>query len=253
MKIEKEVIEILEQCVINGNKLYLPPTQLVRKLYMAVNKVIELAGGKWKRSAKAHIFEKSIEDAIDNIVLTGEICDIKKELQFFETPPSVIDFMIGKAKIRPNSQVLEPSAGKGAIAKKLLGLRKNLSVDTCEVHEPFRQTLITMGCRVFMGDFLKFEFGGGYSHIIANPPFTRQQDISHVSHMLDHLVSDGTLVSVMSTGITFRTNRKTQELINRLDEQCSWQIYTLPEKSFKKSGTNIDTVLLVATRNAEHI
>ena len=51
-----EVAEILTASQINGNSLYLPPQQLDRKTYEAVNKAIENLGGKWNKKAKTHVF-----------------------------------------------------------------------------------------------------------------------------------------------------------------------------------------------------
>ncbi len=249
MKIEIDVMKILDQCRVEGNSLYLPDIQLDRKLYVKTNKVLDLMGGKWNRSKKAHVF--SIDNAeylLNQCIETGEIVDVYKELQFFETPPKVVELMIEHAKLKPNRQVLEPSAGKGAIAKILLSLGMNLTVDTCEIHEPFRQILLDLGCRIFTDDFLNFGFAGGYSHILANPPFSNQQDIDHANHMLTQLAEGGTLVCVMSASVVWRTNRKTKLFHARLDSETDYEFIELPEGSFKESGTMVNTVLLVADK-----
>lgn len=40
-KIPEEVLDILAECRVEGDTLYLPNVQLDRKLYVAVNKVLE--------------------------------------------------------------------------------------------------------------------------------------------------------------------------------------------------------------------
>lgn len=243
MKIEAEVIEIIEQGRIESDKYYLPNIQLNRKLYLKVNKVLECAGGRWNRKSKAHLFTNNIGDLLDTLILSGEICDIKKELQFFETPPKIVELLIKLSGIKSGDRVLEPSAGKGRIAKKLLDI--GCKVDTCEIHEPFRQTLISMGCRVFIGDFLGFPNDNNYSHIIANPPFTRQQDIDHVNKMID--ICKGRVVSVMSASVLFRENHKTQKFRERINSFNS-RFIELPNSSFKESGTMINACIVVINR-----
>ena len=117
MKIKDEVADVLSDSIINDNKLYLPDKQLDRKLYVDVNKVLIAIGGKWNRKAKAHIFDDPPEEIIDQILLLGEYIDKKKELQFFETPSELAQRLMEMANIKVGETILEPSAGKGAIAK----------------------------------------------------------------------------------------------------------------------------------------
>lgn len=51
--IPTNVLEVLKRCTCDGNKLTIPD-QLERKLYQDTNKFLEMLGGKWNRSAKAH-------------------------------------------------------------------------------------------------------------------------------------------------------------------------------------------------------
>jgi len=240
MRISNEVIDILEQCKVHNDKLFLPDFQLDRKLYVKVNKVLELAGGKWNRATKAHLFTSDVGDLLDTLILSGEICDIKKELQYFATPPKIIAQLIEFAGVKGGDLVLEPSAGEGHIAKKLLSL--GCSVDTCEIHEPFRDKLLEMGCRIYTGDFLKFHNGNYYKHVIANPPFTRQQDIDHVSKMID--VCCGRITSVMSASILFRDNKKTSDFRRKI-ALMGGRFVSLPENSFKTSGTGVNACIVI--------
>src|SRR3972149_847602 len=54
-EIPEEVLVVLRRAVIEGTRLRIVE-QLDRKLYVAVNKGLEAAGGKWDRKAKAHTF-----------------------------------------------------------------------------------------------------------------------------------------------------------------------------------------------------
>ncbi len=80
MKISNDVSNVLANSKAESNKLYLPEGQLERKLYMAVDKCLKALGGKWNRSAKAHIFQKDVEFIVEEVVLTGEYTDQKKRI-----------------------------------------------------------------------------------------------------------------------------------------------------------------------------
>ena len=248
MKIDEQAMIVLEQCRVDGNNLFLPPKQLDRKLYEQVNKALVAMGGKWNRTAKAHIFKNDPTDLLEQSIETGEVLDVIKELQYFPTPKPIVQLMIEKANLKRGMKVLEPSAGEGAIADELRVC--GCVVTVCELHQPFREKLQAEGYKVLEEpDFLKVDSDPVFDAVIANPPFSRQQDISHCSHMLDMLKPNGILVSVMSAGVKFRDNRKTNEFRVKLENQCtSYEIESLPDNSFKESGTAVNTVLLVAKK-----
>lgn len=246
MNIQKPILEIIEQGDTKGSLYYLPGIQLDRKAYLAVNKVLENLGGKWNRKQKAHVFESDISDRIDNVLLTGEVVDPKKEFQFFETPPELAKRLVDMAKIQPGETVLEPSAGRGAIAKYIIeqfwhikDLVPNASLSCIELHFANRAYLQKQWFDVVGDNFLKTD--KKYDVIIANPPFTKQQDIDHVSHMID--LADRIVVSVMGAGVTFRQNKKTMAFWEKI-KQYDYEIIDLPVGTFKASGTMVNTVIL---------
>ena len=249
MKIKNDVMLILDQCRVDGNLLYLPDIQLDRKLYTAVNKVLSLMGGKWCRKSKAHVFSiDNTSDLLDQCIESGEITDIYKELQFFETPPAVVDIMLEHAQLKITDRVLEPSAGKGAIAYAII--KAGCMPTACEIHEPFAMELHKKITHVCHYDFIRWVPKGFiFNKIIANPPFTKQQDIDHVSRMLDMVEPGGRVVSIMSASVTFRQNKKTLDFIEMLNrDTVHHEFIELPEGSFKDSGTMVNTVLLVADK-----
>jgi len=123
---------------------------------------------KWNRKEKAHVFNESPLEILDEILLTGEYTDQKKEYQFFETPENIALQLIEMANIQDGETVLEPSAGKGAIAK-------HIKCDCVELNEENRSYLIANKFNLVGKDFL--EFNQKYDVIIGNPPFSKQQDI----------------------------------------------------------------------------
>ena len=234
MQISNEVANVLSNSKMDGNNLYLPEGQLDRKLYVAVNKVLVAIKGKWNRGAKAHVFNEPPADIVEEILLTGEYVDQKKEYQFFETPDALAKQLIEMADIQDGEAVLEPSAGKGRIARLIEGCY------CVELNEENRIYLKTNCFNLVGRDFL--EINCNYDVIVANPPFSKQQDIDHVNKMLD--LAKRRVVSVMSASVTFRDNKKTVDFRERIDS-LGGTIELLPEKIFAESGTNVRTCVVV--------
>jgi len=236
MRVSNDVTAILSASRFEDLLLFLPDGQLDRKMYMAVNKVLTDLGGKWNRAKKAHVFTIDPVDIIDEICLTGEYTTRKKELQFFETPPKLAADLVAMAEIQDGERVLEPSAGHGRIAKLI-------NFPMCvEIDEHNCNALRGLGFQVIHSDFLECGKEVQADVIIANPPFTRQQDIDHVTHMI--ALANRRVVSVMSASVMFRDNKKTQEFKELLD-QYEHEFIELDEGVFKESGTNVKTVILV--------
>jgi len=235
MKISNDVANILSNSTVKGINLFLPEGQLDRKLYVSVDKVLNAIGGKWNRKGKSHIFGSNPENIIEEILQTGEYTDAKKEYNFFETPEPLAKQLIEMAEI-DGGTVLEPSAGRGAIARFVC-------CDCVEIEKENRKYLSETGFSLVGSDFLQFNIP--FDYIIANPPFQKQQDISHVTHMIS--LARKKVVSVMSASVLFRTNRKTVEFRELIDR---WNgiITPLPEKAFKDSGTNVNTCVVEVTK-----
>lgn len=241
MNISKEVLNVLEKSEVRGNNLYLPPTQLERKLYTDVNKVLECLGGKWNRKEKAHIFPEDPQEAVDRAMLTGEATDAKKEFQFFETPMELATKLVEMADVKKGQLVLEPSTGKGRIAQALQAAGAH---PVCiELWEDNVKELRRQKFEVTQADFMLTEPTGLFDRIVANPPFSKQQDVDHVIQMLKHLKPGGILVSVMSPSWQFRENKKSVAFRELLDELKA-EVEEIPAGTFKESGTMIRSCIV---------
>jgi hypothetical protein len=81
-----------------------------------------------------------------------------------------------------------------------------------------------------------------FDRILMNPPFSRQADVDHVLHAHSLLAPAGRLVAIMSAGVTFRCNGKTEALRSLIEKHGA--IESLPEHAFRESGTDVRTVLV---------
>lgn len=255
IKIADDVLAVLSACTMNGSVLVLPGDEpLDRKLYEAVNKVIEAAGGKWNRKAKGHVFEGDALDAIDPIVLTGEYSRIKQDFGFFETPAAVVERMCEKADLCRGLVCLEPSAGRsGQLVFPMLDAKPK-RLDCYELQDKNADRLDERICNylapasrehvtVTTADFLTITPVRKYNLVMMNPPFAKRADLRHVMHAKDFLVEDGRMVAIMSAGVEFRNDTPTRHFREWVASKGG-TIERLPEDSFRESGTGVNTVLV---------
>lgn len=245
MKIRTEVLSVLDRCSTTGNALLLPNEQLERKLYTDVAKVLELAGGKWNRKAKAILFDGDAADAIEPIILTGEITGMKQEFGQFDTPEELADRMAGLAGIAPGMKVLEPSCGIGRLV--VAARKRGGNVWGYEI-DPKRAAkcvdLFPSGGLVIGVDFMGIAPNCVFDVVLMNPPFTRRADIAHVLKALSFLKPGGSLISIMSAGVKFRSDKVTVAFRNEVFLRGGMMI-DLPPDSFKESGTSVNAIIVV--------
>ena len=245
--IPEQVLTILSTVEIEGNNVQIT-AQLDRKLYLAVNKVLDRIGGKWNIKAKAHVFDADPTERLEVVINSG-VLDPKVKTGYFPTPTVIVDRMIELIDFKPRQQVLEPSAGQGAILDRIKPyLLENRSlVVVCETLPENIKILEEKGY-ISEGDFLKSaERHTGildFDRIIMNPPFESQADIDHVTAAYGLLAPGGILVTIMSAGVLFRENKKTVEFRETIMEPHSTYLDRLPAGAFKESGTMVNTILL---------
>jgi len=250
-QIDEATLAILSRCEIDGKLIRLPQGQLERKQYLAVNEILENCGGKWSRKAKAHIFDSDPTDKLEAVLLTGEIIN-PQDCGCFYTPPELAQRVVALANIKPGMDVLEPSAGPGALADFVL---TDCKLDCFEILPENVAILKAKGYFAEQADFLGTDTTPGYDRVVMNPPFVAssnpQTDITHVLHAWKFLKPGGRLVSIMSAGVLFRENKKTVAFRGMLNQYGHWE--RNPEGSFKVSGTMVRTVTIVLDKPREGI
>lgn len=249
MNVSTDVLQVLDRAQTDGSRLVLTGT-LDRKLYLDTDKILKAAGGKWDRKERAHLFDGDAADAIEQIILTGQVTSAKQQFGYFPTPTPIVQQLIEHAAIEPGMRVLEPSAGRGAIA--LAAVRAGAVVDCVEIQPEHANALAAERERnitVLVEDFLTTDPRPVYDRVVMNPPFARQADIAHVKHAWQALKPGGRLVAVMSAGITFRQTSAAVAFRSRL-EALGGTLHPLPEGAFKESGTGVNTVIAVLPKPA---
>ena len=241
VQIDDQVKDVLQGAQVEGNLIRITQ-QLDRDLYVRVNKVLEALGGKWNRGMRGHVFAEPAADKLAQALGTGKAVDIKKSYEFFPTPGHVVMTMLNLAPPSAGMKILEPSAGRGAIADVVRDMCPDCTLELVEIEEGNRKDLKARGHKIVGKDFLKFK-KKGYDRVFMNPPFSKQQDIDHVTHALKLVKPGGSLVSVMSAGVRLRTNKKAEKF-KELMEKYNATVEDIPAGTFEESGTGVNTILV---------
>ena len=134
---------------------------------------------------------------------------------FYPTPPALADKLMQGIDWNFTQSVLEPSAGKGdlarAAANKMYYARNRFPVydehselealeqadiDCVEIDSFLRNQLENVGFRVVHDDFLTFETQKRYDLILMNPPFDRGAE--HLLHALELIEHGGTVRCILN-------------------------------------------------------
>lgn len=242
MTIAIPILQILDHIDVRGTTAFLP-AQLDRKTYEQVNKCLVAMGGKWNRKAKGHVFDEDPTERLDSAVLTGQVTDWRKELQYFPTPRAVVLQMLEWAEISGTETVLDPSAGQGAILDVIRERYPSCKLLANEINRKFAEMLFRKRYVVSCEDFLACVYANQPDRIVMNPPFTRQQDVDHVAHAFHAcLRPGGVIVSAVSESPFFRTTMKAEAFRGLISEYG--ESIKLKAGAFSESGTKVNTRLV---------
>lgn len=240
---------ILKMCSLEDNVLKLPKMMINKKAYSEVKKRIENAGGKWSGGSVQGFTFPFDANRVFSVLQKEGRCDLAQDFQFFETPPEVADMLISIAgSISPEMKILEPSAGRGAIINAIHRACPDVVVDCFELMPENRQMLASMDNINLIGeDFYTAGISEQYDMILANPPFSRNQDIRHVLKMYDALAPGGRLVTVMGTHWEMGQESVCREFRDWITE-IGASVEHLPAGTFKDSGTVTATTIIKIER-----
>jgi hypothetical protein len=225
----------------DGNCIKLPSApRFTKECYARVKKILQDAGGKYTRNTFK--FQSNAAGILERL-LDGELINDKKKFQQFYTPAELVNKMQERVCVLSDSMILEPSAGQGAL---LDGIEPT-QVHVCEIDPTNRQHLEDHGYTIVGDDFLEYNSGPKYDIILANPPFTKNQDVKHVKHMYEMLMSGGTLVSIMSNSWRTGQQRLQKDFREWLSDQES-EVEDIPAGIFKGSGTGVATCMVTINK-----
>jgi len=244
---------ITNRCNIGTDRITIDGQLNYKEEYLPLKKFAEDHGGKWNRKAGAIVFAPSDIDRLKVALNNGSYVDEKQELQAFYSPWSLATRMAKLLDIQNHNSVFEPSAGGGALVKAVVQRAKAdltpIRLSYCEINERMwpEIDLVANGGARLGGDFMELSLEHTFDRIIANPPFTKGQDVDHVTKMYKHLKPGGVLVAITSPGWRFRKDKRHTAFRKFIEDNGAW-VENLEEGTFKDAGTQVKTVLVVITK-----
>lgn len=169
-----------------------------------------------------------------------------KDNDFFNSTKVVVDEVMEYANLESGMKVLEPSAGVGHLADGAAYVVGVENVDTGELAHELQGFLKDKGYNVEPGDFLEREPNALYDRVIMNPPFSKDQEITHVEHAYKFLKPGGRLIAVTSVMAGERSNKRNKSFREWLESMGAEEI-NLPEGAFKDAinPTNVNSKIIV--------
>lgn len=253
-KLDETTLNLLKNSVIKGNKVYLPPEQLPRPVYEAVNTVLTNLRGKWVGGkTQAHVFDYDPTAAI-NAVITSAIIPPNNPTAYYWTVLDIVATMFSFVSPYNRATILEPSAGTGHIADAIMGYAPKAILTTVEL-EPLNVALLqAKGYNPIAHDFLTWTTAQRYDLIYMNPPFSTpgQKDcyIAHIQHAHSLLNARGEMVAITPRSWQYRTDKKHQQWREWLYEYMIGGT-DLPGDAFKGAGTGVATTMLHIGANTD--
>ncbi|MBY0391838.1 MAG: DUF4942 domain-containing protein [Novosphingobium sp.] len=189
--------------------------------------------------ALAEFYGEVLPDAEPEGVKPSKGTAVAKDLQFYWSPPEVIERALAFAGIpdlrrwRHNQpapmKVLEPSCGDGRILDLIRAYgHKGLGI---EYHSGRAGEAKAKGHSVLWDNFLDCE-PMPFEAVVMNPPFYGRHYLHHVRHALRFVQPGGVLVAILPATARY----------DHGELQGEWE--DLPVASFAEAGTNVPTTML---------
>ena len=179
-------------------------------------------------------FDYPVLDVLYEIMRSGQLPE-KKSHQFFQTPEWLAQHVVDLAGIEDYHEILEPSAGQGAIAEHL-PRERTTCVEVSHIH---CKILESKEFHVIHKDFLRWETNKRFYRIIMNPPFSDGRAMEHLIKAHSLLRDNGKLVAILPASMKGNTyfdgwNHTWSDVLSN---------------EFKDSGTGVHVVILELTRD----
>jgi hypothetical protein len=149
--------------------------------------------GDWRREIVLYVvyFGKNVN--VQNEMNAKEIWDMetKRDYRKFFTIPETADWMASLLDPKYHENILEPSAGDGALCKAVRKYNEDVWITAVELYPEWNAVLRKYADRVFIQDFLTFNKSERFSACIANPPFGNGINLRAHFDLMLHLVRRG--------------------------------------------------------------
>ncbi len=235
----KSILDEAQLLSVADDRIVLPEQHLVH--YAELKRLLETSGGRYNSKGFFSFPDGVLATEVMAQIRQGKALNGKKESQSFFTPEEEAYAVCRDAGPLEGRRVLEPSAGDGALAD--VARAAGAKVTVVENYRPNALVLKEKGYDVIEEDFLSLSPDdlGLFDAIVANPPFSNNQDIEHVTHMLKFLKPGGYLSVITSTRWMTGAQKAHREFKSLMDVMgATWE--EIDAGAFKASGTMVPTL-----------
>jgi Methyltransferase small domain len=232
-QISSLILEVLKTSDIypvqNGYALDVP--QMERNQYEEFKTVLKALKGEW--TGKTHLFDYDPTRLLNEVIAAGKVPKTNP-YHFHETPEPEIDTLFELIGLPEGDEwelsLLEPSCGRGAIARKLRQRLPNSNLDVVEI-DPFNQEKLRFDAFNLIGsDFLETHFSKRYDFILSNPPFDGTAYIDHIERQFHLLKPHGKLGAIVPEAMLSGTSKRVVDFRNFVAERGNWESIGAPFK-----------------------
>jgi hypothetical protein len=224
-----------------GGRLGKLTVELSPALYKWVKAALEAVNGTWNRREQGFIFIEDPRPALANI--GGGMLKVDDD-EFFETPDEISDRMISDVGIPALAEVLEPSAGGGAIVRRIFHHQPDCQVIAVEQNSircnELRKISDDFHIVVVRSTFEEYTPSLLFDRVFMNPPF--RLAIDHILLAYNLLKSGAKLVSVCPENVFWRDDWKYGYFREFVDGHGRSE--KLHQNTFRPNGTSVDTRLV---------
>ncbi|MBT7915082.1 DEAD/DEAH box helicase family protein, partial [Candidatus Bathyarchaeota archaeon] len=175
----------------------------------------------------------------------------REHSEFFATPEPLGMKMVQWADIRPGEDVLEPSAGHGAIARWFPENSQSRAIEY--THELSSKLALHFDGDLLTGDFMEHHVVNKYDAIVMNPPFGRggKEAADHVRKAITHLRDGGRIVALVPTGPA--ADKQFAKLLSSDEIKDVYLVgnIKLPSVTFERAGTKVATRVLIIEKQTD--
>lgn len=257
-----EAVEALRYAVADYRSIKCPIIT-DRSVYAQVDRALSrlAGGGRWDSRERAHVYDRDprpeLEALTGSTVIPAPCATRDKELSYWTTPPELAKELVHGLDLGPESRVLEPSAGDGALVRAVREAYPDTQITAVEPDQA-RRTVLRMNAtewwlHIWQGTFEDYADVASlrFDAVVMNPPFTlpghRYAWAEHLVLAWDRLKPGGQLRAIVPTSLEYGRQRPIAAARNLITQAGgTWR--KAGPGAFQSSGTGVHTLIVEATR-----
>lgn len=192
-------------------------------------------------------FDQAVLDYYGNQKLKGKR-DERAGIDYFPTPEPIGYKMVEWAQLQEGEDVLEPSAGHGAIARYVPRDNGLTAIEPSRDLFSVLQLRAGGAGRKFVDNiFEQYNPVNKHDVVLMNPPYgtAGTTAIQHVSKAFDHLNEGGRLIAIIPRGAA---DKKFEKWLEDTKAAAFVGEVILPSVTFKRAGTSVFTRIVVVDK-----